>query len=267
VIRSTFQLAPGLGPYLERTLWAQGIAGWDDLPAAPARVLSPRLDERLRQGVDRAREALAAGDAEGLAALLPRRERWRLLPAFQAEAAYLDVETDGEGRLTLVGLLDAAGPRILLRGRDLEAFPERAAGWKLLVTFNGLSFDAPLLRRAFPRWKPPLAHLDLRHLFARLGLSGGLKRLEQETGVGRPDHLLGLSGADAARLWDAHQAGEPGALRLLAEYNAYDVVNLRALAALGYNRMVERHLLPARPLPVPQRGELLYDLSRALLAL
>jgi uncharacterized protein YprB with RNaseH-like and TPR domain len=264
VIRSTFQLAPGVGPWLERSLWARGLACWDQLPPEPAPLVSAPVDARLRQAVARAREALDRGDAEALAALLPRRERWRLLSTFLEGSAYLDVETDAEGRPTVVGLLDAAGPAILVRGRDLRGFPERAVAWKLLVTFNGLSFDAPVLRRAFPGWRPPLAHLDLRHLFARLGFTGGLKRLERETGLGRPAHLAGLSGADAARLWEAHQAGAPGALRLLAEYNAWDAVNLRTLAALGYNRMVDRLSLPVAPLPVPGPGDLGRDLDRLL---
>lgn len=267
MIRSTFQLSPGIGPYRERQLWQAGVRRWDELPPAPATVLSPRLDGRLRAAVAAARDALAAGDAAGLARMLPRRERWRLLPAFPAETAYLDVETDGEGALTVVGLLDARGPRLLVRGRDLERFPEEAAGWKLLVTFNGLSFDAPLLERAFPGWRAPLAHVDLRHLYARLRLPGGLKWLEQETGVGRPPHVAALRGADAVRLWEAHLRGEEGALRRLCEYNAYDVVNLPELAARGYNRLVERLSLPAAPMAVPGRGDWLYDVTKALLAL
>lgn len=267
MIRRTFQLARGLGPFAERSLWAAGISTWDDLPAGPAPGLSPRLDARLRAAVAGAREVLASGDAAALARLLPRRERWRLLSAFGAGAAYLDVETDSRGEISVVGFLDAAGPRFLVRGRDLGCFPEAAAGWKLLVTFNGLSFDAPVLERAFPGWRAPAAHLDLRHLFARLGLGGGLKWLEQETGVGRPPHLAGLAGGDAVRLWEAHLAGDREALRRLVEYNAYDVLSLPTLAALGYNRMLERHRMPAPALPVPQRGDVLYDVTRALLAL
>lgn len=267
MIRSTFQLAPGIGPHRERELWRAGVRRWDDLPPAPAAVLSPRLDGRLRAAVEAARAALQGGDAEALARMLPRRERWRLLPAFPEGTAWLDVETDARGELTVVGLLDAQGPRLLVRGRDLDAFPARAAGWKLLVTFNGLAFDAPLLARAFPAWRPPLAHVDLRHLYARLRMPGGLKVLEEETGVGRPAHVAALRGADAVRLWEAHLAGEPGALRRLCEYNAYDVLNLPELAARGYNRLVERLGLPAEPMPVPGRGDWLYDVTKALLAL
>lgn len=265
MIESTFQLAPGIGPFRERQLWAAGVARWDALPPSPTVTLSPRLDLRLHGAVAAARAALGARDADRLAGMLPRRERWRLYPAFSEDAAFLDVETDGD-EVTVVGVLDRAGPRLFLRGRDLDDFPAATAGWKLLVTFNGLSFDVPVLQREFPGWRPPVAHVDLRHLWGRLGHEGGLKLLERATGVGRPDHLAGVDGLEAVRLWRAHRAGDGGALRRLAEYNLYDVVNLKSLVTLGYNRMLERHRLPGQPVEVWQRGEVLYDVSKQLLA-
>lgn len=266
MIRSTFRLAPGVGAYFESRLWDAGITRWSEFPAGPSAVLSPAVDARLRAAIGQAEAALAAGDAEGLAAMLPRAERWRLYGVFAGDAAFLDVETDGE-ELTCVGVLDATGPRIFLAGRDLERFPEAARSWKLLVTFNGLAFDVPVLRRAFPGFRPPRAHVDLRALWRRLGHAGGLKLLERETGVGRPAHLEGLSGQDAVRLWRAHLAGDAAALRLFAEYNLHDAVNLRTLMGLAYNRLVERLRLPADPVPISERGDVRYDMTKLVLAL
>jgi uncharacterized protein YprB with RNaseH-like and TPR domain len=263
VIRSTFQLVPGWGPYRERQLWAAGVRTWDDLESGAGAVLSVAQRARLLGAVAAARGALDDGDAERLAAMLPRRERWRLYPAFADGAAFLDVECDGEA-LTAVGVLDGAGPRCLLRGRDLDAFPEAARGWKLLVTYNGAACDVPALERAFPGWRAPRAHVDVRHLWARLGHAGGLKLLEEEAGIGRPPHLASLRGGDAVRLWREHEAGDRTALRRLAEYNLYDAVNLKALLVLGYNGLVARLGLPAAPLPAWERGDL-YDVAKALL--
>lgn len=268
MIRSSFRLTPGVGAWLESRLWDAGVRTWDDLAAAaPADLPVPaKVLPRLREAAARAAAALAAGDAEALALMLPRAERWRLYAAFLDQACFLDIETDGTDRVTAVGLLDAAGPRVLLAGRDLDELPERARAWKLLVTFNGLAFDVPVLRRAFPGWRAPLAHVDLCHLWRRLGHRGGLKLLEHEQGLRRPPHVAGLSGLDAVRLWAAWEAGDEAALRLLVEYNLYDAVHLRTLADLGYNRLVERLRLPAAPLRVAEPGDYRYDVTKALAA-
>jgi uncharacterized protein YprB with RNaseH-like and TPR domain len=264
VIRRTFRLVPGVGPWAEGQIWKAGVRTWDDLAAATGRVVSARIDPLLRAAAARAEERLAARDADALATLVPKAERWRLFDAFAADAAYLDIETDGGDGVTVIGLLDARGPRVLFAGRDLDEFPERAASWKLLVTFNGLSFDVPILRRRFPGWRPPLAHVDLRHLWHRLGHRGGLKLLEHESGIVRPDRLAGLDGRDAIRLWQAHLDGRAGATRLLAEYNLRDTVDLRPLMERGYNRLADRLGAGAPALPESSFGDLAYDVEKEL---
>ena len=64
MIRSTFRLAPGVGPYVEAKLWESGISTWDDFPGEGAVAFSPRVDARVRGAIARARSALAVGDAE-----------------------------------------------------------------------------------------------------------------------------------------------------------------------------------------------------------
>ena len=96
MIRHTFRLASGLGPCLESRIWEAGIRSWERFPPAPTVVVSPKVDARIRQAILRADAALSAGNAEALAAMLPWAERWRLDPAFRGEAAFLDVETDGD---------------------------------------------------------------------------------------------------------------------------------------------------------------------------
>jgi uncharacterized protein YprB with RNaseH-like and TPR domain len=267
MIRSTFRLVPGIGPWAEGQVWKAGIRTWDELPPAPERIVSPRIDPGLRDAIDRARSLLAARDAEALAALVPSRERWRLFAQFEREAAYLDIETDGGDTVTAIGILDAEGPRILLAGRDLDAFPALAERWKLLVTYNGLSFDVPMLRRRFRGWRAPVAHVDLRHVWARLGHRGGLKGLEADQGIRRPDRLAGLDGRSAIWLWQRHLDGDPTALRLLAEYNLRDTVNLAPLMQRAYNRLVERLGAAAPRVPESSYGDVAYDVEKALVSL
>lgn len=281
MVQSTFQLVPGLGPVRERRLWCAGVATWSDLAVRPGPVVSDRADPQLRAAVSDAMAALRRRDVDRLAATLPASEHWRLFEAFGDDAAYLDIETGddvwGREGISAIGFLDREGPRLLLAGRDLHLFPALARGWSLLVTFNGLSFDVPILRRAFPDWAPPVCHIDLRHLLARLGHHGGLKSIENEISglnLARPEHLRGIEGWDACHLFRRGRDGDRAALRLFAEYNLYDVINLRTLMAHSYNAQAAVEIgrapsLRARVpvLAVPRRGDVLYDVSKILLGL
>ena len=158
----------------------------------------------------------------------------------------------------------------MLAGRDLELFPALAREWTVLVTFNGLSFDVPILRRAFPDWTPPEAHVDLRHVLARLGHDGGLKAIERRLAMlnlKRPAHLDGIDGWDACSLYRRGRDGDRASLRRFAEYNLYDAINLRALLEWAVNEIALTNVWGMDPLPVFGRGDVLYDLSKLLLTL
>jgi len=279
MLRSTFQLAPGLGEKRELAMWSAGVGCWgDDLRRAR---LPAALDAALSAAIGAARAAHAAGDIARLAALIPAREHWRLFGELAADAAYLDIETSDDAvgleGISAIGVLDRRGPRILLAERDLHRFPEVARDWGLLVTFNGGAFELPILRRALPEWQPPPAHMDLRHVLPRLGHAGSLKEIERGLSalhLARPPHLAGLQGVAAARLFRQGRDGDRAAYRLFAEYNLYDVIGMRTLAAFAYNALLERLVgrapalrAHARPVPVPGRGDVLYDVSKLLLAL
>jgi uncharacterized protein len=259
VITASFRHIQGIGPLRERQLWLSGVRSWADLP--PGDVLSPRLDGKLRAGVAASRERLDAGDIDHFARLLPQTEHWRLLPHLLGDAAFLDIEAAGDS-ITVIGVLDKHGLHSFWR--DLDGSPQRAREWKCLVTFNGAVFDLPILRRAFPAWQPPAAHVDLKQVFQRLREKGGLKELEPRVGFFRPPHLANLSGQDAIALWHAQKRGDRSALRRLVEYNLYDVFHLLPLAELGYNRLLRRTGMPAPELPVTDRGAMLYDVSKAV---
>jgi uncharacterized protein YprB with RNaseH-like and TPR domain len=267
LIRGTFRLLRGMGAARERRLWAAGVRDWSQLAEAPAALLPRALRTRLCAAAAVAEQALAEGALEPLARALPGTEHWRLYHAFADQAVFLDIETDRWDGITAIGLLDRDGPRLLLAGRDRERLPALLPASCLLVTFNGRSFDLPWLRRTFPEWTPPVAHIDLCHAWRRLGHHGGLKQLEVETGRGRPDHLRDLDGSAACWLWRHGQRGDRRALRTFAEYNLYDVVNLRPLAAVAYNRLAADAGFPDDPAPISERGDVLYDVSKILLSL
>lgn len=253
MLTRTFVHLPGVGPVFEQKLNQRGIFTWDDAMARPL-PCGPAKAGALRALLLESRDRLAAGDAAWFGSRLPPAGQWRLFPHFRHAAAYVDIETNGlageYAYITTIALYDGQRVRTYVRGRNLEAFSDDILAYKLLVTWNGRCFDAPILRQELnipldkpcptsnrpsnnPNGRPndgPLAHLDLLPVFRALGLRGGLKAVESRLGLDRGG-LSGLDGWDAVRLWRAYDySGESRFLETLLAYNVADVLSLERLA-------------------------------------
>jgi uncharacterized protein YprB with RNaseH-like and TPR domain len=168
---------------------------------------------------------------------------------------FLDTETTGLGGgagtfAFLVGLawFGEAGAleveQVLLRspadeGALLERIRERVESADALVTYNGKTYDLPLLAaRAVMTRRPKLPsrpHLDLLHVArrvhrARLG-SCRLVTLESEVlGFERGPDIEG--GEIPARYAHFLRTGDESALAAVVEHNAWDVASMAALVGL-----------------------------------
>lgn len=256
MLRNTFVHVEGIGEKTEQALWRAGVRTWDDFRPDRARgICRDGVRLRAERVLEESRDALARGDAGWFSERLPNAEAWRMFSEFGSEVAYLDIETTGvspgDHAVTVVGVWDGAGGRYdaFVAGRNLRDFPDAIRRYPLLVTFNGARFDLPFLRIAFPGIDLPRAHIDLRYLFARLRITGGLKRIEHTLGIERPEGVAGIEGWQAIVLWARHLDGDDDALDLLLRYNREDVANLPALLAFGIERMRARHarLLEGNP--------------------
>ncbi len=168
---------------------------------------------------------------------------------------YLDTETTGlsggAGTVAfLVGLAwwDAGTlvlEQLLVRalgeeGPMLERVRERIASASALVTFNGKSFDMPLLRTRFVMARMPVPptppHLDLLHVARRV--HG--KRMKQGCRlVALEREVLGFERCDDVESGDVSacylhflRTGDAGALLGVIEHNAWDVVAMAALVGI-----------------------------------
>lgn len=143
---------------------------------------------------------------------------------------YLDIETSFERDVTVFGLLRSDRGVVQIVGSAItrDSLEEALRGIDTLCTFNGESFDLPVLRRAFGLGLLERCRsLDLSMECRRAGRRGGLKRIED--GLGIPRSLRGVTGYDAMVLWQRWERGDRVALETLLQYNRDDVVNLALL--------------------------------------
>ena len=168
--------------------------------------------------------------------------------------AYLDTETTGLAGGTgtcafLIGIGSIQGPEFEVKQFFLRDYPDEKAAlaavvealapYAGVVTFNGKSFDIPLLetRYALARMKSPFArllHLDLLHPARRLWKL----RLERCKLTDLEKDVLGIrregdvDGSDIPGIYfDYLRTGNARGLQPIFYHNALDIVTLAALAA------------------------------------
>jgi uncharacterized protein YprB with RNaseH-like and TPR domain len=243
MLQQTFIHIPGIGKLTELDLWEHGIRSWDDADRFEKRfgAVGGRLQKKLDEYIPRSREAIRRKDAAFFERLSTMGEAWRVFPEFVDQCVYLDIETTGLSSvfdtITTVGLYDGRKYKVFVEGDNLQELPAHLSGYSVVVTFNGAGFDLRFLRLAFPNLALPPIHIDLRWITRKLGMTGGLKSVEAELGIKRPDGVEDLSGYDMTVLWAKYLRGEKSALEQLIQYNTEDVVHLKAIMEIAYHRL------------------------------
>lgn len=243
MLEYTFCHLPGIREQREQSIWKQGVHTWSDfLSEKNIRGISKAKKPLLNSAIKASSKALFEGDATHFNHL-PGPLMWRLWPDFQDEAAFIDIETNYRNQITVLGISNGTDCWQFLRHHNMDGreIKRVLSKFKLLVTFNGASFDLPIIKRYFNDVIPDVPHLDLRHAGRRAGLTGGLKRIEREVGISRGEDVEGVSGADALKLWSAYRAtGETRYRDILLEYNQEDIINLKPLANIIYSRLEDQ---------------------------
>jgi uncharacterized protein YprB with RNaseH-like and TPR domain/predicted nuclease with RNAse H fold len=246
MLQHTFIHIPGIGKQTELDLWKGGIHNWDDADRFEKRfgVVGARLQQKLDDYIPASRDAIRSKNAAFFERLSARGEAWRVFPEFADQCVYLDIETTGLStvfdRITVVGLYDGRKYKVFVEGENLQELPEHLRRYSVVVTFNGATFDLRFLKLAFPEMALPPIHIDLRWITRKLGFKGGLKIVEQQFGLKRPEEVKDISGYDATVLWAKHLRGEKGALEQLIQYNTEDVIHLKAIMEIAYDKLCEK---------------------------
>jgi len=109
---------------------------------------------------------------------------WRLYGFFKGECVFLDIETSGMDKfddITVIGLFDGLETKTMIKGINLNFYElkKELRKYRLIITFNGSTFDIPFIRKRYPDLLPNVPNFDLRVACQRVGLTGGLKEIEK----------------------------------------------------------------------------------------
>ena len=245
MITNTFIFLERIGNNLEKNIWKNGIYDWDSfLKRSKIKGLSRHRKLYYDRKILNARKALYNFDSSYFLDLLPQSEMWRLYDFFKEDAIFLDIETTGLGKdfddITVIGLYDGLNTKIMIKGMNLDfnELKKELQKYKLIVTFNGASFDLPFIEKIYPGLLPRIPNFDVRSITNKLGLRGGLKNIEKALAIKRSRIVEKFHGGDALTLWKMYRVtGDEYYLNLLIEYNEYDIINLKIVAEQCVKKM------------------------------
>jgi uncharacterized protein YprB with RNaseH-like and TPR domain/predicted nuclease with RNAse H fold/dephospho-CoA kinase len=267
MLQHTFQHLRGFSERRERELWQTHTYTLTSFreQAPTQRQLFADDDDSTKGAsneLDASIRALAASDVDFFVERLARREHFRLALAFPSDTIFLDIETTGLSRvynhITVVGWFLNNEYGFFVRGQSIAPLEKALKRAKVIVTFNGSLFDIPFIRHEIPQVHVPAAHVDLRFLARRIGLSGGQKLIEQQLELARDSSVSSMTGEFAPVLWADYKRGDIDALRRLLRYNAADILGMRKIfdhtvKALATNAGLPRKLVSSFPRFSPKK--------------
>ena len=267
MLTSTFVHIQGIGVKTEQKLWESGFTDWNSVSQGALHRFIPKRSGLLHAGIEESIRNLDENNPAYFGDRLQPGQAWRMFPEFRSSIAYVDIETTGLDRgrdeITTIALYDGRSIRVYIQGENLVRFADDIQDHRILVTYNGKSFDVPFMERYFGA-RLNHAQIDLRYILKSLGFSGGLKRCERRLGMDRGD-LSEVDGFLAVHLWDRYKRrGDVKALESLLAYNVQDTINLERLLVTAYNlkithtpfaaeKRVPEAILPENPFRVDLR--------------
>ncbi|MFV1976503.1 MAG: ribonuclease H-like domain-containing protein [Candidatus Scalindua sp.] len=259
MLNNSFSHIPSVGVMTERRIWSSGVRTIDDFLESPPEFLSLNKRKKIVDHIHLSKEKISSKGARYFYDNLPSREHWRIFKEYQDATAYIDIETTGLGApgdiITTIALYDGKNINYYINGKNLNDFKKDIQKYKVIVTYNGKTFDIPFIESYFGI-SIPHSHLDLRYILHSLGYSGGLKSCERQLGIGRTGSLADVDGFFAVLLWnDYKNKRNEKSLETLLSYNIEDVLNLEHLMIEAYNRKLKDVPFKLESLSIPVTPE------------
>ncbi len=261
MLQNTFIHIQSIGALTEQRLWESGLSDWDAFYDDISIPLSGNRKYLLQKGIDESRQHLYQNNPGYFSKHLPSNQSWRLFPEFRNSTVYLDIETTGldhqYNSITTIALYDGQALKTYVHGQNLDDFIEDIQQYKVIISYNGKSFDIPFIENFF-NIRLNHAQIDLRYVLYSLGFSGGLKGVERQLGTDR-GNLRDIDGFFAVLLWDEFlKTKSRQTLETLLAYNIQDTVTLENLMVIAYNMklketpfyenlLIEESTLPDNP--------------------
>jgi len=239
MLQNSYIHIPQVGYLTEKKIWSSGVKDWSGFNMVD---LPYYRKKHIKKFVDLSIDNLKNGNYSFFSSLMPKNEHWRCLESFP-KVAYLDIETTGLDRenddITLIGVYDGSKVRSFIKGEDFIKFKDYISSFPIIVTFNGSCFDLPFISSKLGI-KFDQLHVDLRFAYSKLGITGGLKKIESMFELKRSSETKNLDGFDAVTLWHKYVKGDDSALKLLKRYNEEDVIGLKILGKRAYSMLKDR---------------------------
>ena len=255
ILENSFLHINTLGPIKENQLWTKGYLTHDDY------LSCSKVDKEslIYKEIYKSSKTLSKKDPKYFYDGLPSNQQWRIYGDFLNEVAFIDIETTGLSadydKITTVVIHSVKGTFAFINGFNLDELPNVLKQFKVLVSYNGKSFDIPFIKK-YMNIKLDLPHLDLRHILSSLGFSGGLKSCEVQLNLPKRIGLKDVDGFMAVMLWDYYRKTKNElALETLLAYNFEDTVRLEWLMNEAFNRKVRGfksnpNLIEHRSIPI-----------------
>lgn len=240
MLEESFIFFEGIETKSEKKIWNQGIKNWKEYLDSETKGFSKRKKSFHRKEIEKINKNLK--NFKELSKIIAKQHHWRLWELLDENILFLDIETTGRFDITVIGLFDGEEQKFLVKGKNLskELFLEIINNYDAIVTFNGRSFDIPVIEKYFGI-KIEKIHIDLMHICRKIGLTGGLKNIEKEIGIARPEEVESANGSDAILLWNSYLiTGDEEFLMKLLLYNEQDCVNLKTLAEYAIPKLWQK---------------------------